>query len=105
MALALRDAGLDATQQAALSVCFRGTIVGEFRADILVAGRLVLEVKAVVQLNAAHEVQLVNYLKASGHRVGLLLNFGPSPRFKRRVYEQLMNNPRSSASIRVQKHV
>lgn len=105
MALALRDARLDAIQQAALAVRFRGTIVGEFRADILVAGRLVLELKAVVQLNAAHEVQLVNYLKASRHRVGLLLNFGPSPQFKRRVYEQLMKNPRSSASIRVQKHV
>lgn len=105
MALALREAGLGAAQQAALTVCFRGKVVGEFRADILVEGRLVLELKAVSQLNAIHEVQLVNYLKASQHQVGLLLNFGPSPQFKRRVYEQLMKNPRSSASIRVKKHV
>jgi GxxExxY protein len=89
MGLALREIGLDAVQQAALTVRFRG---------------IVLELKAMSQLNAGHGVQLVNYLKASQRRVGLLLNFGPHPQFRRRVYEQLMN-PRSSASIRVQNHV
>jgi GxxExxY protein len=76
-------------------------VVGEFRADLLVERRLIVEVKAVQQLVTAHEVQLLNYLKATGIRVGLLMNFGPKPVFKRRVLESEPLYPRSSASIRV----
>lgn len=103
-AIALREIGLDTKQQVPLDVKFRGQSVGEFKADLLVSNCLVIELKAVVQLNPAHEVQLVNYLKASGIPVGLLFNFGPRPQFKRRIFDRA-SNPRPSALIRVQKDV
>jgi GxxExxY protein len=62
--------------------------VGEYVADAIVSGRMVVEVKAVSSLEAAHEVQLVNYLKATGIEVGLLVNSGRKVEFKRRVFEQ-----------------
>ncbi|KFN46041.1 GxxExxY protein [Arenimonas metalli] len=85
MTLALQEAGYDVSQQVALTVWFRGQAVGDFRADLIVGSSLVVEIKAVSQIHSAHEVQLVNYLKASRIEVGLLLNFGPRPQFKRRV--------------------
>lgn len=97
MAIALREAGLKVEQQFPLTVSFRGETVGEFRADLLVENVVVLELKAVAQLTSAHEVQLVNYLKATGAPVGLLLNFGRSAQFKRRVLsqsEKIRVNPR-----------
>ena len=102
MALALREAGLIVEQQHPLTVEFRGQTVGEFRVDLLVEHRIVIELKAVSFLTTAHEVQLVNYLKATGAPVGLLLNFGRQAQFKRRVLSQPKNqirvNPRLSAS-------
>ena len=87
VALALREGGLAAIQQVPLVVKFRGQDVGEFRADIVVEKRIVLEIKAVERLALAHEAQLINYLKASKIRVGLLLNFGPRAEFKRRIFD------------------
>lgn len=103
-AIALREVGIDVQQQASLQVKFRGLSVGEFKADLLVSKCLIIELKAVAQLNPTHEVQLVNYLKASGIPVGLLFNFGPRPQLKRRVFGHA-SNPRPSALIRVQKDV
>ena len=94
MALALVESGHDVRQQEALKVWFRGQAVGDFRADLIVDSKLVVEIKAVSQLHTAHEVQLVNYLKASQTQVGLLLNFGPRPQFKRRVLDPARSNPR-----------
>lgn len=103
-AAALREIGLRVVQQAPIDVRFRGILVGEFKADLLVEERIIVELKAVSQLGSAHEVQLVNYLKATGIPVGLLFNFGPRPQFKRRVFDS-HPNPRSSASIRVEENV
>ena len=86
LALVLRNAGLNVLQQASLVVKFRGQIIGEFRADLLIEGKLLIEVKAASQLTAAHEAQLLNYLKATGTRVGLILNFGPRAEYKRRIF-------------------
>ena len=86
MVLALREVGLGIEQQVVLAVGFRGSIVGEFRADIIVERRVVLEIKAVQSLALAHQAQLINYLKASKIRVGLLLNFGPQAQFERRIF-------------------
>ena len=86
MAIALRESGLLVIQQAPIAVMFRGHAVGEFRADLQVENRLIIELKAVSVLAANHEVQLVNYLKATGVRLGLLLNFGPRAQFARRVF-------------------
>ena len=67
--------GLLAEGQRALEVTYKGKPAGVYLADILVEDRIVLELKAVQSLTKAHEAQLLNYLKASGKRVGLLVNF------------------------------
>lgn len=93
LALMLPESGIAAVQQAPLRVEFRGHTVGEFRADLLVDDRLIVEIKAVSRLASAHEVQLVNYLKATGIQVGLLMNFGPRPQFKRRIFGPASPDP------------
>ena len=98
LALCLRDIGLEVRQQCPIDVYFRGQRVGEYRADLLVPGELLIEVKAVSTLSPSHEAQLVNYLKATGVAVGLLLNFGPRAQMKRRVHSG--KNPLLSAPIR-----
>lgn len=61
-----------------ITVYYEDELVGEFRADIIVQDTVVIELNSVAQLVQAHEVQLVNYLMATGKPVGLLLNFGPT---------------------------
>ena len=72
----LAKAGLQAESQKPITVHYEGEIVGEFKADIIVEDLVIIELKSVTQLARAHEVQLVNYLVATGKPVGLLLNFG-----------------------------
>lgn len=85
--IALEEKGIKSIAQAPLKVEFRGNIVGEFYPDILVEDKVVIELKAIKNLAAEHEAQLLNYLKATGIRVGLLLNFGkPKLEWKRLVY-------------------
>jgi GxxExxY protein len=86
MVVALRSIGLRADPQARLPVYFRGEQVGDFIADILVEGVVILELKAVEQLCDVNEAQLLNYLKATRIEVGLLLNYGPKPRIKRLAF-------------------
>lgn len=87
MAIALRQANLQVIQQSPVPVHFRGQVIGDFRADILVENTIILELKAARMLDNAHEAQLLNYLKATEIEVGLLLNFGPKPEFKRFVFD------------------
>ena len=73
-------------RQARLAVRYKEIVAGEFRADFLVEGKVVVELKAIKALTEADEAQLLNYLKGTGYRVGLLLNFGaPSLEYKRRI--------------------
>ena len=72
----LRKAGLDTESQEPITVYYDGEIVGEFVADIIVNDTIILELKSVRRVSKAHEVQLVNYLVATGKPVGLILNFG-----------------------------
>ncbi|MBI2957109.1 MAG: GxxExxY protein [Acidobacteria bacterium] len=73
-------------QQKPLQVRYEGAIVGEYTADLVVEDRVIVECKAVTQLDPVHEAQLLNYLKATGIRVGLLLNFGrPKLQYRRFV--------------------
>ena len=74
--IALRDKDLKAQAQYPLQVTFRGESVGEFYADILVEGKVIVELKAVTALAPEHQAQVINYLKATGIEVGLLINFG-----------------------------
>ena len=76
MYLELRSRGLDVKSEVAFEVRYKGTIVGLYRADILVEDCVVVELKANNALCVANEVQLVNYLNASGIEDGLLINFG-----------------------------
>ena len=89
LALELRRLGLNVKQQAPIRVYYRGQVVGEYFADLVVEGKVILELKAVESIAPAHEAQLVNYLRATGIPVGLLLNFGPKPQFRRRVFTGL----------------
>ena len=86
MAIALRQAGLGVEQQVSLKVKFRGEIVGDFRADLVLERAVILELKAASALDPAHEAQLLNYLRATEVEIGLLLNFGPTPQFKRLAF-------------------
>src|SRR5262245_1640082 len=74
--IALRQKGIGVAQQVPLKVRFRGAIVGDFYADILVEEKVIIELKAVKALAPEHQAQLINYLKATGIEVGLLINSG-----------------------------
>jgi len=87
LAIELRKMGLAVVQQAAIKVYYAGAVVGEYYADLLVADAVIVEIKAVQALLKEHEAQLLNYLKATPYEVGLLLNFGPKPDIKRKVYD------------------
>ena len=79
--------GIDYRRQPDVAVTYKGTLAGEFRADFLVDDTVIIELKAIKQLTDIHEAQLLNYLRATGHRVGLLLNFGArSLQYKRRIF-------------------
>ena len=76
MLIELHKAGLNAESQKPITVYYDKEIVGEFIADVLVNDTIILELKSVRRIIKAHEVQLVNYLVATGKQVGLILNFG-----------------------------
>lgn len=85
--VALEESGLEFKRQVPLSVSFRGRTIGEFRADAIVEDAVLVELKAARALAPSHEAQLLNYLSATNLEVGLILNFGPRPKFLRRVLE------------------
>ena len=87
LAIQLRKMKLEVVPQAEIKVYYAGVVVGEYYADLLVADAVIVEVKAVRALLKEHEAQLLNYLKATPYEVGLLLNFGPKPEIKRKVYD------------------
>jgi GxxExxY protein len=72
----LNQRGVTAHQQVGIDVRYKGTIVGQYIADLWVGGAVLVELKAEKELNPGHQAQLLNYIKATGTRVGLLLNFG-----------------------------
>ena len=84
-AMQLELAGFRVSRQHPIVVRFKGQKVGEFRADLLIENVLLVEIKSVTTLLPVHEAQLLNYLKATRIQVGLLVNFGPRPLFRRRV--------------------
>ena len=100
MLIALIESGLKTVQKVPTPVWFRGRMVGDFKADILVEDAVILELKAARALEAAHEAQLLNYLRATDIEVGLLLNFGAKPQFKRMVYDNDRKSPQIHADQR-----
>ena len=88
LVIELRTLGFNVDVEQPIAVHYHGEIVGIYVADIVVDGKVILEIKAVKELSEIHEVQLVNYLKATGIEVGLLINFGRSVTVKRRVMDK-----------------
>ena len=86
LVIELREMGVTCDLEVPMSVLYRGLVVGDYVADMVVDGKIIVEVKAVAELSSVHEVQLVNYLKATDLQVGLLINFGRSVKVKRRVF-------------------
>jgi GxxExxY protein len=83
----LECAGLCGEKQRMLRVHYAGQVVRDFIADIVVENKVILELKAVKEMNYSHEAQLVNYLKATGIELGLLINFGESLQVKRKIFD------------------
>jgi len=102
LVIALRETGLDVERQLVIPVWFRGHEVGRFRGDILVEDSVLLELKNARILEAAHEAQLLHYLKSTEIEVGPLLNFGSRPQFRRLLFDnsrkKICENPCESAA-------
>ena len=92
LAFELREMGLSVECQKPLNVSYRNQIVGEYFADLVVDGKVIIELKAMETIHEAHLRQLQNYLKATEIEVGLLLNFGRKPEFKRRVFQKALKD-------------
>jgi GxxExxY protein len=89
----LLELGMNVARQKDINVYYHGQIVGEYKADLIVNDVVLLELKSVDKLIDAHDVQLLNYLKATEIEVGLLLNFGREAEFRRKIYD----NPRKGS--------
>jgi GxxExxY protein len=83
MCIALREAGLQVEEEAPLEVWFHGQSVGMFRADIIVEGFVLLELKTAEEITRQFEAQVLHYLRASTVEVGMVLAFGAKARFRR----------------------
>jgi GxxExxY protein len=83
----LKEEKIDAVSQAPIQVNYKGQILGEYFADILVDNKIIIEIKAAKNLMEEHEAQLLNYLKATSIEVGVLLNFGPKPEVRRKAFD------------------
>ena len=81
----LRKAGMKVEQQYPVTVHYDGVVVGEYTADLLVEGLVIVEIKAAKALDSVHIAQCLNYLKATGLKLGLLINFGTSKIDCRRI--------------------
>ena len=89
MVIELFALGLEVESQSSVEVYYHEQLVGKYFTDLLVEGCVIVELKAARELCAAHEAQLLNYLKATPHEVGLLLNFGSKPKVKRKAYDNI----------------
>ena len=92
----LRERGLRAENQVPIEVRYKGANVGEYIADLLVEDKVIVELKTVEKLTKLHEAQLLNYLKATGHKVGLLVNFQNE---KAEIKRMVLNLPEGHASF------
>lgn len=89
----LKKRGLRVESQKPIKVYYDGVIVGEYFADLFVEDSVLLELKSAEKIRMEHEMQLFHYLKAMKIELGLLLNFGPKPEIKRKLWTNQKNNP------------
>lgn len=100
MRIALAEAGLSVQTEVPIPVHFRGNLVGVFRADLVVSGVVLIELKVGDGLAREHETQTLNYLRATDLEVALLMNFCPIPKFKRLIMDNVKKN-KSVASVEI----
>ncbi len=86
MLIELKDLGLDVKGNVPIKVYYKERLIGRYFADIILESRIVLELKTSSKLQAAHEFQVLNYLKATELEIGMLFNFGVKPDFKRLIF-------------------
>jgi len=86
LSIELQENNIKCAIEVPLKVLYHDKAVGDYFADIIVEDKIIVEAKAVSKLEPIHEVQLVNYLKATGLQIGLLINFGQSVTVKRRIF-------------------
>ena len=86
MIIEMENLGLEVKRQYPISVFYNGKNIGLYYADLIINDCVIVELKAATQIASAHEAQLTNYLRATNNEVGLLLNFGQSAEFKRKVH-------------------
>ncbi|MGA7693811.1 MAG: GxxExxY protein [Candidatus Sulfotelmatobacter sp.] len=102
LVVALVESGLSTAREVPVPVWFRGNKVGQYYADLIVEGVVLLELKAARTLESAHEAQLLHYLRATEIEIGLLLNFGLRPQFRRLLFDnerkKIRGNPCESVA-------
>lgn len=86
MAVELKKSGMDVKDEHKITVYYDGEVVGDYKADLIVDDAVIIELKSVETLLPIHEAQLVNYLKATGIEIGLLINFGKKVDVKRKIF-------------------
>lgn len=86
MLIELRKMNVQCRFQERIKVFYQGEQIGNYLADLVIEDKVIVELKAGANLAPEHEVQLLNYLKATEMEVGMLLNFGTEPQFKRKVF-------------------
>ncbi len=96
----LKLLGINSERQVPVQVFYKTEMVGDFRADLVVEGAVIVELKAVEKIHPIHEVQLVNYLRGTELEVGLLFNFGPELSFKRKIFTNDRKNANNKTSSR-----
>jgi len=98
LAFEFKKEGLVFERQVPIKVLYKGEVMGDYVADFIVDGKVIVEVKALQEVGGAEGAQLLNYLRATGNSVGLLLNFGRKAEVKRKVYEKDWGNKNSDCS-------
>jgi GxxExxY protein len=102
LVVTLEESGLTTAREVPVPVWFRGRRVGQYYADLIVDGVVLIELKAARALDSAHEAQLLHYLRATEVEVGLLLNFGLRPQFRRLLFDndrkKIRENPCESVA-------
>ena len=95
MIIELKNEGYEVQVQKQIKVFYNDVEVGVYYADLIINNKIIIELKATESLCEEHEFQLINYLKASDIEVGLLLNFGKEPEFRRKVFTNIINHKQS----------
>lgn len=93
--VALSERGVPTETERALTIRYHDIVVGEYRADLIVHDRVIVECKVATKIVPTHETQLLNYLKATGLKVGLILNFGSDATFRR----MLLSSTKGASSV------